>query len=945
MRKGLLRLSRVLFLCAAQACAADDPAAALQHLRSAIGTLPLNPAGYYLSGRFTLKLAGDETTYQTTLLRQQGRWAADFRSADRTRDVRYVAWQSCWVSTPELTARVERPQLPYTAEYDFPGLWADLNAILLSGPGSPLFRIESEANDVYIRGKLRNGEEATFLVNRVQWLLRKVSITAHSGPRPAWTLPALLPNRSASLLMLPTEGQQHIEIWFSDFTDSGTCRYPQRTDFADAHGVSATFVVEGMDSRGLPESLYESPGQSPSAALLSCLKAANRPERSLYLDVAETAAFRRRIGAPAWNNWRRINAAVAAWSLAALPLSHLSPATATPAMLGLTLAVLAAGFVLIRVRSSRQFQRGGLRFLLVFAASFIGVMLVGIASIQLGSARGRSLAAMHAAIRYRVTGSAAYARLANRLLLEIPAEGVPATMTGLADCCRDYACAYDLVRPALSAQRCREIQGTLVAYATPLYSAVTGWRANTPDAPALASGLGLVGMALGCDSFLTAARGVVDKSLEHQFEGGLFRAGPGPGAVALDRLADFLFALKHAGVADYYARPPIREQVETLVQLLSPAGTLPLFGDTAPDDSVHSARFLLKAARNLPDPLRGQCVEAAAAYRERGRYLSRGTPKFLGRYLRPVWFFADEPSLLFQSDPALPAAPLAGSSAVLGNGRIAVFRSGTGPEALYLAVNAGRSVWTGTARDVLGFDLFGYSGLMLHGPGHPEPGRPGYAESFRTASANSVTFEDAGQEQADGAGVSLALVNQRLFDYVRVLADTAYDEGQVQRDAIMVRPEGATPGYFVLVDDIRTNNPATRVSWFLHGRGRLTRGVDQVARWVSSALSHPALPGRQVSVLAWTPGGGDFSSAPAGLYSREGPAEASEALIRRWTGPGRFATVLFPWREGVREPKLEGGPGLNIARVGDADWIGLGDATDRISLGRIHFRGGVRRGP
>ncbi len=138
-------------------------------------------------------------------------------------------------------------------------------------------------------------------------------------------------------------------------------------------------------------------------------------------------------------------------------------------MLGLTIAVLAAGFVLVRVRSRRQFQRGGTRFVLVFVAFCAGVRLVGLASIQFGSARGRSLTALHASIRYRATGSGIFARLANRLLLDLPGAGMPANMAALADSCRDYAAAYDLVRPALPSQAAgRRSSAALFSFALPL---------------------------------------------------------------------------------------------------------------------------------------------------------------------------------------------------------------------------------------------------------------------------------------------------------------------------------------------------------------------------------------------------------------------------------------------------------------------------------------------
>ncbi len=438
---------------------------------------------------------------------------------------------------------------------------------------------------------------------------------------------------------------------------------------------------------------------------------------------------------------------------------------------------------------------------------------------------------------------------------------------------------------------------------------------------------------------MVTARGAVDRSLESQFDRGLFRAGPGAGAFALDRLTDLLYGLKHAGIADYYARPVLREHVGAVLQLLSPAGTLPLFGETALDDSSRSTRFLLKVAGQMPEPLRGRCLAAVADYWRSGRYLRGGPGRFSAHYLGPLWFFARAPLLLFQYDGTAAAAAGPGASAVLGDGRVAVLRSGAGRDALYLAINAGRSVWTSRGRDILSFDLHGYSGLLLHGPGHPRMRDPGYEESFRTEAANTLTFEGTGQAEADCAGVAASLLNQRRFDHVRLLADTTYDHGQVQRDVVMVRPETARPGYFVVVDEVHTINPGTQVAWFLHGRGTLTRGVDQVARWVSPALAPPAWRTPEVSVLVWSPDPAEYSSARGRLYARNPRSgQATETLVLRWAGSRRFATVLFPIKKGVVPPKMEAaGPG--IGRVGGADWMAIGDAGTRRTAGPLGFVG------
>jgi hypothetical protein len=147
----------------------------------------------------------------------------------------------------------------------------------------------------------------------------------------------------------------------------------------------------------------------------------------------------------------------------------------------------------------------------------------------------------------------------------------------------------------------------------------------------------------------------------------------------------------------------------------------------------------------------------------------------------------------------------------------------------------------------------------------------------------------------------------------------------------MVRPEEQHPGYFVLVDEIHTIDAGTRVQWLLHGRGKMTLSVDQVARWRSRALGSS----QEVHVSA-------FSLAPASARSQSGSlfsrspwlTQPAESLILEWTGSKRLPTLLFPRTAGMSEPSITA-MGEAAGRIGDTDWISLGQPGSRRTTGPL----------
>jgi hypothetical protein len=206
---------------------------------------------------------------------------------------------------------------------------------------------------------------------------------------------------------------------------------------------------------------------------------------------------------------------------------------------------------------------------------------------------------------------------------------------------------------------------------------------------------------------------------------------------------------------------------------------------------------------------------------------------------------------------------------------------------------------------------------------------------FRTAACNCIAFDSASQTGAQSSGVAAAMLNQPLFDYVRVLADRAYDEGQVQRDVVLVRPDRDHAPYFLLIDEIRAINPDAKVRWYLHGTGDAKLGVDKLTRWTSYAFAPPALRSTPLFLTAYPIGQvGSARTEPGKLYfARPFFNQNAETLVLDWAGSQRFCAALMPRTAGIPEVAFHPIPGLDSCKIGITDWISLGTPETRTHAG------------
>jgi hypothetical protein len=956
-KKAGIILILIAAACSAAIAAEDptlDPLSLRRRLMDSIGIPPWSLArGYSMQGQFILKTTGEEISYKARYVRSSNRWAADFVQENQSRNLRYVvSGKEAWISSPEITADALPGKFPYTVQFDFPMLYDELLLILERGKRDPSFRMGGVANEISIQGKLRNGWQATFILNTVEYFPRKVLIAVAGEPSAAWLLPFAGPDGSCSLIRVPDPSSE-FEIWFSDTVQAAGYRYARRMDFSENGSTVGTFILEETPAFSEIDAFFIRPSKfpwlesiqfTPRADLRRAeLRGAELRESSLYLDESELSALRLRIKQSPWDRWNGENRIIACWGALMTQIGHIFPKSISLRLIFITLAVCYIGFIILLIRRRRRFQRA-FSWKLLILGMFIAclVLAAGIASGQLHSSGNRSLFALHSAIRYAITGDSFFADRTDALLSDFAREAPAASIEELGSSCQAYALAYDLVRCNLPIARRLQIEEEFYNYAKPLFGASRGWISNMAAGSALSAGLGMAGLAIGYDPFVTAACETIDKTLRTQLTGGLHTSGPGPGSLAMDNAANLFYSLKHAHRADYFANTAFRQYVHATLQMISPVGVLPLFGDTDLDQSARLSAFFLKVANQLPEEEGRRCIFAHDLYWAYGRYHAEGWARGILPAFQPLMMFFDNPYVLLQytralQPPALGTAAPPAASVVLGNGQSAVLRAGTGPDSIYLAMNMARSNPEIAHRDILTFDLYAYRSLLLHGPGSPGRNDSRYKETASTAAGNSITMNNENQSAAECTGIESSLLNQPLFDHLRALADKTYDYGQVQRDIVMVRPETNHPAYFILLDDVFTSDPGTTVQWHLHGRGTLETGMDRASRWISTAFGPRWFKSDRVILEVSHPLGapGDLATKTGMLYSRISLLnQESASTTIEWTGSGRFGTILLPHKSGEAQGKIEP-QGKDACRIGATDWISLGSPNDHVAIGPL----------
>jgi len=941
-------LGFILVLIAAaglQAPADTGPDAALsllrQRLSKSVGEIPWNPAeGYALEGRFVLKATGEDITYRARFARASNRWAADFSRNDATSNLRYAcSGMRAWAASPEITADLKPAQLPYMARFDFYQIYDSLLRILERGTRDPDFAAAAAGNEIHISGRLPNGWGATFVFNKVEYFPRKVSVTVKDKISPAWLILFARPDGSASLRNVPGLSSE-FEIWFSDPVIEDRHRYPQRMDFVENVNVVGTFFLEKNIPIAEAEALWERPPDLPWAETLSFKPRRNSWPPSAYLNSADLTEFRRRMEQEPWSRWSRENHLIALWAVPAAWLGRIFPYPLSFRLALVTAAMLFVGTFFLLLR--RRGQTGAPYRWGILLAGFLASCLIlpgWFAARQMHRPQERSLLALHSAIRYAVTGRAFYAAGTASLLRNFQREAPARSMEDLGHSCQAYALACDLVRPALAPDRRVRLAEDLFQYAKPLFGASRGWVSNTGAGSVVSSGLGLAGLALGYEPYIAAAMEMMDKTLASRLVDGLHQSGPGTGSVAMDSAVNLFYGLKNSGRADYYANASFRKYLDATLQLLSPVGTLPLFGSTSLDQADRLSAFFLKTANHVSEKEGRECLAAYHRYWSHGRYHAGGWIQWFLPAFQSIGMTFANPHIFLQYTRDLPLSSLRASSAVLGNGQCAVLRTGPSPDDAYMAINMTRSV-DSAHRDILTFDMYALGSLLLQGPGFPGDDHADFKESAKTAASNSITFNNEDQASIHCTGIESSLLNQPIFDHVRALADKTYDHGSVQRDIVLARPEKENAAYFLLIDDVYTFASETSVQWHLHGGGNLAAGIAQSSRWTTTRFEPPRLWPNRVVLEAFYPMGipGKLTKKSGKLYSQISLLSRNrECIVIEWKGSKRFCCLLAPRRFKQAQAAFSAS-GKSSFRIGAADWISIGMPGTETAFGPLKHR-------
>ncbi|MDR1727392.1 MAG: hypothetical protein LBT74_05620 [Acidobacteriota bacterium] len=948
--------------------ATPSPVELRRRLVETAGAPPAAP--YALEGRFTLVANGEELSWRARVVHipqpggGRGAGSADRRVTDLahengSRDVRYfLSGDGGWIATKETTMDVEAASIPYPARLDFHTLYAALLDMLADAPRgvprearrgknakvAPAVKIEPVDNEIHVSGRLPNGWDAVFALNAVECYPRKVRISTGGEPVGVLTVPVTRPGKGGQLRH-PAGLVTEFEVWMSEPAPGSGYRYARRLDFVEQGVVVGALLAEEAPFAAgaqTPGRLFDRPPDLPWVESLH-FESDGRDGESVFAGDAGLAALRARIeaGEEPWAGWSRRGGLIASGAVVLSWIGMLFPYPPPPRTLG---TVIAIGYLLffliaVRVRQMRD-QRFPKKTALAALAVAAAVFVSGCASWMVSRPVERSRMALHAALRYALTGRASYADGAVKFLPDAARKSsakAVADMVELGESCQGYALAYDLVKGSLPPSERARAEAALFDYARPLMGAASGWGANGVGAGEIAAGLGMAGLALRFEPFVAAAQVVIDRALDEQLSGGLHKAGPGRGAGEMNAAVNLFAALRQAGRADYYADERVRRYVSTTLQLLSPAGTLPLFTDTELEHSLDLSMFFLKVADKLPEADGRRCVAAHDRYWGHGRFADRGWRGKAFRLVQPLLAYYDNPQVMLQYTRPVPSGGTGGwrgmpsRSVVAASGQFAALRTGDGADAMCLALDMLRPGACAEPGDALSFDLFAEQSLMLHGLGAPLKDGKG----VRAAAGNTLTFDGANQAANRSRGVTSALLNQPLFDQLRATADKAYDYGQVRRDIVMVRPEQGFPAYFIVLDDVASDAPQTTVQWRIHGRGETTSGIDSRTRWSSTPLVPPRWREKPSVLEVVHPLGAQRTqSISAGTLRSRFPFlnQTAQTALVEWVGSGRLCTVMIPRREADAPPAVDA-RGEYACLIGGTDWFSFGDTERRVTSG------------
>jgi hypothetical protein len=253
-----------------------------------------------------------------------------------------------------------------------------------------------------------------------------------------------------------------------------------------------------------------------------------------------------------------------------------------------------------------------------------------------------------------------------------------------------------------------------------------------------------------------------------------------------------------------------------------------------------------------------------------------------------VWLFGPEVEAQYA---ALPSSPTNLGSVLLPDARYAMMRTGWQADDKYLLFNA--APWGGGHNHLDRMEILAYAGRdLLIDPGMYSYDEPLSRTYFRKSEAHNVVMIDDQEQPSPPQARLLSWHTSPDADFVS--GDVAEPNGaRHQRSVLFVRPD-----YWVVVDHVygAGDHQVSRLFHFPLGAGAVAK--DNTVRTTFSS-------GTNLEIT-------DLSAA--GIQLRDGWVPVSgvkadkgqvAALVNRSSLPGVFCTVLVPFQDASKLPKIE----------------------------------------
>lgn len=413
---------------------------------------------------------------------------------------------------------------------------------------------------------------------------------------------------------------------------------------------------------------------------------------------------------------------------------------------------------------------------------------------------------------------------------------------------------------------------------------------------------------------------------------GIYNQGPGYAALRLggERLASshMIDVLEFTGHDKYYTDKRMIKFNEWLYGYsTAPNGGCFIFGDTSPASKPLSGPAALRA---------GRFSKTAAQYAT--RFTSKSHRGRLLNYL----FTADE-----KIEPAVPA------SRAFTDGGAWLLEKEQNPESMAGVLWNAKSAGTHSHKDVNSVDLYAYGTHVLRNVGFMTLGRGLYGFNWRyinldAKSNNTVLIDRKDHTLKYGDGVIDSHMTG-VIDFASASSGKAIPNGKHVRNLFFVHPQKKSSGYWVIIDEITSNEPDMPVAILLHPNTDLSKEVSPGLEFTCKIRPiDKEIKDVGLSILLGTP--------PTRVTQNHGliaNSKRAHTFIGRYLecayktddeGKRRVVSVMFPYDSKHKKADMARlqGEGFTGARIGfgsSNDYVMESDGSTTLTHGKVAFRG------